>query len=394
MNKYKIIYQEEGTLKKLYITSDDIKNEELPKSIIEIKKVNLDFNLNFEQTIKDKEIKNILYELSLMLNSKILLDEAFEIAIKNSKKEQIRNFLKALKNSFSNSTDITKTIEKFKINPMIKSIFKIVQESGNPTENINFLYKVIEENLEIKKDFKKILTYPMVLLTTFFFSLIGIFKFVVPNFEPLLRDSNMQLPFATKILFTTKDIFENHLITICLSFLILFISLFFLIKKNEKIRFFIDKLFIKNLFILSQLYKLNLFYSFFMILEILLKSKYNFLTALNKGKILINNQYVFDRISQIEKLLQNGKSISYAFESVGLFDDIVLSLIKTGEVTNSLESIALEIKNIHKKRFDDKLKLFSLLIEPLFFIIIMGLIVWVILAVFVPLWSMGDILKS
>jgi general secretion pathway protein F len=68
-------------------------------------------------------------------------------------------------------------------------------------------------------------------------------------------------------------------------------------------------------------------------------------------------------------------------------------LIKTGEVSNSLQITVGEIKNIYKRKFNDKLKFLSMAIEPIFFIIIMLLIIWIILAIFVPLWSIGDVLK-
>lgn len=84
MKKYKILYQENFKIKKLIIKSDDIKKEILPDNIIEIKKI-FDFTFSFEKKIKDSEIKNKLYELSLMINSKILLEDAFTILIKNEK---------------------------------------------------------------------------------------------------------------------------------------------------------------------------------------------------------------------------------------------------------------------------------------------------------------------
>lgn len=393
MKKYKILYQENFKIKKLIIKSDDIKKEILPDNIIEIKKI-FDFTFSFEKKIKDSEIKNKLYELSLMINSKILLEDAFTILIKNEKRELIKDFLNSLKGSFSNSLDFEKSMKKFHINPLIKSIFKIVKDSGNPASNIKSMSEIINENLQIKKEFKKVMTYPLILLCTFFMALIGIFNFVVPNFESMFKSGNMKLPTATKILLSSKEIFENYSFHILL-FLVLIVIIFVVFyKSHQKFRYFLDFILLKKAFIISEMYRLKTFYIYFVILEILMKSKYDFPYAFSKAKILINNQYLFDKITQIENLLKSGKSISYAFESSELFDDVTLNLINSGEVSNSLESAVCEIKNIFKKRFDDSLKLFSLLIEPLFFIIIMALIVWIILAVFVPLWSMSDMLKS
>ena len=97
---------------------------------------------------------------------------------------------------------------------------------------------------------------------------------------------------------------------------------------------------------------------YFTVVYILLKNRYEFLDSISKAKILLNNQYLFDKITQIENLLKSGKSISYAFKSSSLFDDVVLSLLDTGEVSNSLSTAIKEIKKIYKRRFDNSIRLF------------------------------------
>jgi len=397
--KYKIIYQEDKIVKTKIIEVNSFENISLPENTIEVKKEFFSLNLNSfsdsfkKKYIKEKELISLFYELSLMLDSKILLDEALEILIRNKKDKNVLEFLKTLQKSFSKSQDINKSLENFKINPLIKSYFKITQESGNISSNIKSLSTMINDNYEIKKEFKKAMTYPFILIITFFFSLIGIFKVVVPKFEFMFTNNKIQLPLATKILFITKDIFENYFVLLVFSSILIVFILIFIYKNSEKLRYKIDKTLAKNLFLISDLYKYKIFYTYFVILDILLKSKYEFHESLVKSRILLKNKYVLDKISQIENLLKSGKSVSSAFESTKLFDDITISLLNTGEITNSLDVTISEIKNIYKKRFDEKLKTFVLLIEPMFLVIIMALIVWIILAVFVPLWSMGDMLK-
>lgn len=393
--KYKIIYQENEIIKTKTFEAKSIEEIVLPENTIEIKKefLSFDYNLFARKYIKEKDLISLFYEFSLMLDSKILLDDALEILIKNKKDKNILDFLKTLQNSFSRSQDIEKNLADFKIDPLIKSYFKITQKSGNVASNIKSLSIMLKDNSEIKKDFKKAMTYPFVLIITFLFSLIGIFKVVVPKFEFMFSSNKMELPFATKLLFSAKDIFENHLISFLSIFTIIVFFLIYFYKNSEKLRYEVDKLLVEKLFLISKLYKYKTFYIYFVVLDILLKSKYEFHESLVKAKILLKNKYVLDKITQIENLLKSGKSVNSAFESTKLFDDITISLLNTGEITNSLHFTVNEIKNIYKKRFDEKLKVFTLLIEPLFLVIIMALIIWIVLAVFVPLWSMGDMLK-
>ena len=128
-------------------------------------------------------------------------------------------------------------------------------------------------------------------------------------------------------------------------------------------------------------------------MDIMLKSNYEFHKAFISSKILLKNKYLLDKISIIDNLLQNGKSINDSFFKTQIFDDIVLNLINTGEVSNSLGITIDEIKKIYKNRFNDKMNLLISLIQPIFLVVIMGLILWIVLAIFMPIWDMGNMIK-
>jgi general secretion pathway protein F len=125
----------------------------------------------------------------------------------------------------------------------------------------------------------------------------------------------------------------------------------------------------------------------------MLKSNYEFHKAFISSKILLKNKYLLDKIYIIDSLLQNGKSINDSFLRTQIFDDIVLNLINTGEVSNSLSITIDEIKKIYKNRFNDKMNLLISLIQPTFLVMIMGLILWIVLAIFMPIWDMENMIN-
>ena len=138
---------------------------------------------------------------------------------------------------------------------------------------------------------------------------------------------------------------------------------------------------------------INSVHRFFLSLKILLEANYKFQSSIMNSSILLNNQYLLDKITTLNKRIQNGDTISSAFEETGLFDELILRLISTGEKSNALRLSVSECEKIYKQKLDERIKLFSSLIEPIFIVIIMLLIVWVVLAVLVPLWGIGEVIK-
>jgi general secretion pathway protein F len=128
-------------------------------------------------------------------------------------------------------------------------------------------------------------------------------------------------------------------------------------------------------------------------IDIMQKSKYEFHKAFETSRLLVKNKYLLDKIQIIDNLLQNGKTISYSFKNVDIFDDIVLNLLNTGEVSNSLELTIYEVKKIYKNRFDDSINFIILLIQPIFLLLMASLTLFIVLAIFTPIWDMGSMIR-
>lgn len=396
MKKYKIKYQDEKRIKILILKTSDISKETLPINIISIKEVKVKNHflfLDLDKKISDKEINLLFYELNIMLEANITFNDALDILIKNKKNKKIIVFLESIKYSLTNSSSIIQSIKKFNVNYLVGAFLEISQNTGNISLNIKTLYLLLEENTKIKEDFIKSIRYPLVLMISFFISLISIFYFVIPKFELIFAQTTNELPFATKVLLQTQFFFENIFIYILIFLVVFFISLFYFYKNSDKTKYFIDKFFVKHFFLIKDIYLNMQVYKVFLILDIMINSNHELHKAIIFSKVLLKNQYLLDKIALIDNLLQNGKSISYSFSQTQIFDDIVLNLIHTGEISNSLNITVKEIKKIYKIRFNEKIKLLTALVEPVFLLTIMGLVLWIVLAIFMPIWDMGNMIK-
>ena len=395
MKKYIIKYQDKNEIKELIIESLNISNETLPSNVISIKefKKRFDFNIFPKKRVNDKKLNLLFYELNLMLQANINISDAIDILIKNKKDKNILKFLKAIKYSLSNAKPIEQNLSSFELNHLVIAFLKISQENGNIALNIKALSQLLLENSQLKKDFIKSISYPIVLLCSFFLSLISIFSFVIPKFKMIFEQNPAELPLATKLLLQTQYIFENYSIII-LIFLLVFIGLImYFYKSKNKFRYFIHKILVTRIFLIKDVYFNMQMYKLFLLIDIMLESNYEFYKAFISSKILLENKYLLDKMLIIDNLLQNGKSINDSFLKTQIFDDIVLNLINTGEISNSLSITINEIKKIYKNRFYDKMNLLTSLIQPVFLIVMMTLILWIVLAIFMPIWNMGTMIN-
>ncbi|PRM86923.1 type II secretion system F family protein [Aliarcobacter cryaerophilus] len=394
MKKYRVKYQENGKIKVDIVDDDKLLFIKKSKNILEIKEINKIFNIfKKEIRIDNKKLAQLFYELNLMLKSNINISDALQILIKNRKEKKIVEFLKTINYAFSNSKPIKDELKRFKIDGTVKSFLQISQNSANLDLNIEAISTLLNETKDIKKSFYRAISYPIFLLISFLISIFIIFLFVVPNFKTIFAQSQNNLPIATKMLLAMEDFFVNHtLFIIIIPFLVLFFIWIFY-KASKKFSSFLDKFLFKNLPISSKIYQNFEFYKLFLMIDIMQKSKYEFHKAFETSRLLVKNKYLLDKIQIIDNLLQNGKTISYSFKNVDIFDDIVLNLLNTGEVSNSLELTIYEVKKIYKNRFDDSINFIILLIQPIFLLLMASLTLFIVLAIFTPIWDMGSMIR-
>lgn len=391
MKKYKIKYQENGEIKSKVVTIIELEKQNISKNILEVIEQK-SFSFSKKITINDKSLRNLFYELNLMLKANINISESLEILIKNRKDKNIIEFLQTINYALSNSKPIIKELEKFKIDENIKAFLNISQNSSNIDLNFEAIYSFLDESLLIKKSFYKAISYPIFLTLSFFISIISIFLIVIPNFKSIFMQIESNLPLATRILLKLEYFFSEFYVLLILIPVLLIILFKLFYNYSKSFSSFVIKMLLNNIPIISKIYLNFELYKLFLVIDIMQKSKYEFHKAFQTSHLLLKNKYLLDKICSINNLLENGKTISYSFSKSKIFEDIVLNLLTTGEVSNSLELTICEIKKIYKNRFDESINFLILLIQPIFLIFMACLILFIVIAIFTPIWDMGNII--
>ncbi|RXJ94507.1 transformation system protein [Arcobacter sp. AHV-9/2010] len=395
MKKYKIIYQENGDIKNQIVTDIELELIKKEFDILTIKPKKSIFEIKFKNRVKvpKKELLLIFFELNLMLESNINISDAIDILIKSKKSKKTQKFLQAINYALSNSMPISEVLDEFAIEDFVKDFLNISQNSSNLGRNVDAIYNLLKEQDSIKKSFYKVLGYPIFLFLTFLASLFIIFSFVIPSFKSIFQNQIENLPQSTKILLNMEIFFQEYFLIFIMIVFSSILFLIFLYKISKKFEYFLDYIFIKYIPIFSIVLRNLQLYKLFLVVDIMQKSKYEFHKAFLNSKLLVKNKYLLDRIRLIDSLLENGKSICFAFKDVNIFDNIILNLLNTGEVTNSLEIVVPEIKNIYKHRFENSVNLMISIIQPLFLLLIASMILFIVLAIFTPIWEMGSLIK-
>lgn len=396
MIKYKIRYQEKQKMKTLYLEAQNRSelqsHKNFPTNIINIKEQK---NLSFDFVSirnKKKDIFELFSQLDIMLSASLSFSESIEMLLQSQQETKIREILKIIEESLSSSVPLDIALKPYKnyLGNNTILFLKLGFENGNIKESIHSLVEILEEDIQSSEKFQEVMRYPLILILSLFVSVGMIFVYVLPNFDfvfSLLKD---EIPTATKILLTLRDVFADYSIYIVIFLLVLIGVFIFLFKRY---RYFFDKVLLLKIPILSKVIQDYHFYRLFLSISIIVKSKYQFQVAILNSKNIVNNLYVKEMMNGILKNIKNGSNISDAFAASKIFDNLTIKLLHTADYTNEYETVLLNITSQYKKRFHKSLKSFSSLIEPVLIFFIALIVLWLILAIMLPIWNLGAVIN-
>ncbi len=396
MEKFKITYQNNNKIENITIESkniDTLKNEPLyPNNIINIKsKKNLNIDIPIFKNNK-KLVFELFTQLSIMLNANLTLSQSIELILKSKQEKDIKEILVLIEDSINSGKPIDKVLmyhKKFLGNSSLLFL-KLGIENGNIKESIASLVELLNEDKKSRDKLNDVIRYPMILIVSLFISIAMIFLYVIPNFEYIFKMLDGNLPLSTQILLSIKDFLENYILFVFLIIIGIIVSIFLL---YLKFKYNFDKFFINKIPILSNLIKSYLFFKLFLSISIIVKSKYQFQVAIVHSKNIIKNLYIQKCMEEIFTNIKKGNSIAASFEKSLLFDDLTIRLLYTAEQTNNYEIILNNITLYYKQKFNESIKNFSSILEPIIIFIISLVVLWLILAVMLPIWNLSSIIQ-
>ena len=269
--------------------------------------------------------------------------------------------------------------------PLIIAFIKSGDESGKMAEILDELSFYIEEDSKNKAIFKQALIYPIILLVVCI-AIVGLLvNFVLPTFQDVFASSGQSLPKATIILMEIANFFKDYGLVFMIFIVVIVISIFIL-RKDEVIRFKLDKFnFLKLPF--SSFRRLKLEYQFTSLLYILRRGDINIVSSLYIIKDSFTNTYIKMIIDELIIDLKNGYNLSSSLANKNIFSPLFLSMIKIGEDSGNLIESLKKSSEYYANDYIYKLRRMSQVAEPAIIIFMSLIVAFVVFSVAIPIFD-------
>jgi len=339
----------------------------------------------------NKKKEHFYTELSVLLKAGIHLREALQLMSEMQKKEKLRDFFLAIVEdldsgqSFSEILMARKDFTEYEYYSV-----QIGEESGNLIKILEELGLFFTKKNEQRRSLINAMTYPIIILSTAVLVVVFMLRMVVPMFEDIFRQNNVELPAITLWIIAVSNFIESYGLTVLLLFGSL-IALRKVIFKNPKIQRWKDYFLLRIPYV-GQFIRSVYLAQFTQAVALLTSSKVPMLNSLQMVKRMIIFHPLQDALAEMEKSIMQGSSLHESIKGHKIFDHKMASLVKVAEETNQTEYIFERLNKQYALEVEQKSKLLSTIMEPLI-IIIIGLFVGIILvSMYLPMFKLSSVL--
>jgi len=342
--------------------------------------------------VNDEKYIAALDQIATMLDAGMPLNICIEEIANNSSDPQIKMIFNQILSNVENGMSLSHSALKFQkqLGHLSISMFKLGEETGSLADAVKKLAEILQEILDNRRKFKKATRYPIFTIAAMAIAFAIVIIYVVPQFELFFKSYHMELPLPTKILLWIENALVNFGPYILIGTILIAVIVGYFYNTNDEFRILMDRLQLK-IYIIGDVTYFALMGRFFYLLRVLNEAGIPLLNALNMALEVVTNRHIQERLKRITRAIKEGKSLNEGIADSELCENMIIQMIKSGEMSGSLSKMLDKVAKIYKDRFNYIVDNISALIEPILIAAIAGFVVVFAMGIFLPMWNMVNI---
>ena len=339
--------------------------------------------------IKLKDISLFCKQMSVMLESGIPLNNAVDILEQQATSKNLKSSLKIVSKSLKEGSQLSKAMidQEGMFPDLLIRMVQAGEKTGKLDEVLEKMSEHYNKELKTSRQIRGAMIYPAVLAFLAVAAVLALLYVVIPSFSGIFEQSGMAMPLPTRIVLAASNFVRSYWY-ILFGVTGILVFLFLRYRSTEAGRYQLDRLKLNLPVIKGPMQKI-VTARFASTLAILTSAGIPLVEAIESAAATTNNVVVIEKMKIANEGLQKGERLTGMITSTGLFPPMMLSMVKIGEESGSLESMLVKTSDYYEEELETAIKQLLSLLEPAM-IIVMGVIIGGIVAsVMLPMFELA-----
>jgi len=340
--------------------------------------------------ISAKEIARFTRQFSAMSNAGLPIIQSLTILEEQAGNPSLKNVIHKVTQSINGGSSLADALALHpKVFDRLYVHMVAAGEAGGILDGILMrLAEYQEANERLKRKVKKAMTYPAMVAIVAIIVVIIMLTFVIPQFTGIFGEAGIELPWPTKVVMGLSDLIRDNIL-VWFTVLIAVIVVTKYLLNIPKFRLLFDSFMLKSP-LFGDLLTKSTIARFSRTLGTLLNAGVAITDALTVTAKTAGNSKVEQSIMYIQRSITGGKPIADPMIETKIFPPMVVQMTAVGERTGGLGNMLIKVADFYDEEVDAAVDTLTSMIEPLIIVFLGGFIGFILVAMYMPMFSLGD----
>lgn len=352
--------------------------------------------------VKAKHLTLFTRQLSTLQDAGLPLLRSLQILESQQKPGLMKNVLLGVCEEVEGGSSLSEAMGKYPkaFNHLYVKMVNAGEIGGVLDVILQRLSEFMEKSEKLKRKIKGAMVYPIVVMVVAIAILVGIMLLIIPKFEEIFTDFEIELPGLTQGLITTSRWVAGTnpgqeipgWVFLVFGIPALWIS-FKIIRKTPPGRAVTDYLILWTP-VLGKLVRKTVIARFTRTMGTLISAGVPILEAVTITAQTSGN-YVFEKaLMNVHDSIREGETFAVPLRESKTCDPIVVNMIDVGEETGEMDAMLLKIADNYDEEVDVAVASLVSLLEPIMVVMLGGMVGTIVVAMFLPMISMLESLSG
>jgi type IV pilus assembly protein PilC len=340
-----------------------------------------------------KDLAVFSRQFATMVNAGLSLLRALNILVDQTENKELARVLGEVRNDIETGNSLSSGMAKHPdcFPPLMVNMCKAGEVGGFLDSVMLQIANNYEAEVKLRGKVKSAMTYPVVVLCIAILAVIGMLLFIVPVFVGLFKTLGGTLPLPTRILVDLSSLLKVAIIPIVILAFV-GMSVWKRVKREERVRNVIDPLKLK-LPVFGELFRKIALTRFARNLGTMMQSGVPILQSLDIVAETTGNIVLERATRAVQESVRTGESLTKPLTEHPVFPPMVVQMMAVGEETGALDTMLHKIAQFYDQEVESTTESLTALIEPLMIAFLGGIVGSMIVALYMPIFKIFDLIK-
>ena len=338
--------------------------------------------------VKSGDLATFCWQLSTMLNGGLSITSAIETIADEIPNPYFEFVLKDIAAKLSKGMTMAECLGVYpKVFSNLSCAMVMAGETGGSlTKTLTRLAEHYENRDKLIRKVRGAMAYPAFVIGFIILIVVVLMTLIIPRFSSMFEEFNGELPAFTRGFMAVYDALMHNMPLILVVGVVTTVGLTFYTKTKKgherRCKFMLA------LPLFGKIILMAFVAMFCKTLATLISAGVPVLDAFQILSSMTNNVILKSGVLNTREKMVEGMSLSQSMEKVGFFPGVSIKMAQIGENSGSLSSVMDKTSEYYEKKVDGLVSALLGLLEPILIVCVGGIVLVVILAMYLPIFSM------